>query len=143
MNHEQIEALAAVLKEVPALTEVEVRHAGATLRMRRGGIAASPASDVAAPSAPAVASSPAATSPPKVEVVRASVVGVFHALGGKPVGNGDTVKARQVLGHIETMRLMNDCISPIDGVIEQVFVQDMQPVEWGQPLFEILPGGAR
>lgn len=142
MNHEQIEALASVLKEVPSLTEVEVRHAGATLRFRRGGIAVAPAPEAVAPTPPPAAT-PAAATTPKVEIVRASVVGVFHALGGKPVGNGDTVKAKQVLGHIETMRLMNDCASPIDGTIEQVFVQDMQPVEWGQPLFEIVPGGSR
>ncbi|MGC4046091.1 MAG: hypothetical protein QM758_20050 [Armatimonas sp.] len=142
MNHEQIEALASVLKEVPSLTEVEVRHSGATLRLRRGGTAVAPAPEAVVP-APLPAATPTAAAAPKVEVVRASVVGIFHALGGKPVGNGDTVKVKQVLGHIETMRLMNDCAAPIDGVIEQVFVQDMQPVEWGQPLFEIVPGGSR
>jgi acetyl-CoA carboxylase biotin carboxyl carrier protein len=141
MNHEQIEALASVLKDVPSLTEVEVRHAGATLRFRRGGtpvtLAPSEPLDVQPTPTQVVAA------PPKTELVRAGFVGIFHALAGKPVGNGDSVKAKQVLGHIETMRLMNDCVSSIDGTIEQLLVQDGQPVEWGQALFEIARGAAR
>ena len=65
------------------------------------------------------------------------MVGVFHALGGKPVAAGDHVRAGQALGHIETMRLMNDCLAPIDGVVERVRVESDQPVEYGQPLFEL------
>lgn len=139
MNHEQIEALAAVLKDVPSLTEVEVRHGGTVLRLRRGGVA------VAAPPAlpsPAPLPEPAAapSSSPSGSVVCASVVGIFHALGGKQTASGDHVRAGQVLGHIETMRLMNDCPAVKDGVVERVLVEDGQPVEYGQPLFEIAPG---
>ncbi len=139
MNHEQIEALASVLSDVPSLTEVEVRHAGATLRLRRGGVPVGIVAVEPVESQPA----PAAPVRPKTETVRAGFVGIFHALTGKPVGSGDSVKAKQVLGHIETMRLMNDCVSPIDGTIDALLVQDGQPVEWGQELFEITRGAAR
>ncbi len=141
MNHEQIEALASVLSDVPSLTEVEVRHAGATLRLRRGGVPVGIVAVEPVESQPA----PASVAPPvsKTETVRAGFVGIFHALTGKPVGSGDSVKAKQVLGHIETMRLMNDCVSPIDGTIDALLVQDGQPVEWGQALFEITRGAAR
>jgi acetyl-CoA carboxylase biotin carboxyl carrier protein len=143
MNHEQIEALAAVLKDVPSLTEVEVRHGETVLRLRRGGVP----TNVIAPLAPATAltSEPVsvAKSAPSGNVVRAPVVGFFHALGGKPTANGDHVRAGQVLGHIETMRLMNDCPAVKDGIVERVLVEDGQPVEYGQALFEIAPSAAR
>ena len=138
MNHEQIEALASVLKDVPSLTEVEVRHAGSVLRLRRGGVVSGPPTPVVSPALPL--ESPTAAAPlSHHSVVRAPVVGVFHAIGGKPVANGDHVRAGQVLGHIETMRLMNDCVAPTDGVIDRVRVEDDQPVEYGQALFEIVP----
>jgi acetyl-CoA carboxylase biotin carboxyl carrier protein len=142
MNHEQIEAIASVLSDVPSLTEVEVRLGTMVLRLRRAGVSSA---TVAAEVAPATPVEPVVVLPagPKLDIVRAGVVGVFHSLGGKPTGAGDSVKAKQVLGHIETMRLMNDCTSPCDGVIERVLVQDGQPVEWGQPLFEIVPGGSK
>ena len=140
MNHEQIEALASVLKDVPSLTEVEVRHGGTVLRLRRGG--AMMAAAVAPPLPPPAATTIAAPVS-SGGTVRAPVVGIFHALGGKPTANGDHVRAGQVLGHIETMRLMNDCAAPGEGVVERVFVEDGQPVEYGQPLFEIAPGSGR
>lgn len=140
MNHEQIEALAAVLKDVPSLTEVEVRHGGTTLRLRRGGVPAVAVAPPAPVGAPASESDVAVKSAPSGSVVCAPVVGIFHALGGKPTANGDHVRAGQVLGHIETMRLMNDCPAGKDGVVERVLVEDGQPVEYGQPLFEIAAG---
>ena len=35
------------------------------------------------------------------------------------------------------MKLMNEIQSDIDGIIAKVFVENAQPVEYGQPLFGI------
>jgi len=70
--------------------------------------------------------------------VRASLVGIFHALR-PPVSEGDRVRAGETLGLIESMKLMNDIISAEDGVVVEVLVEEGQPVEYGQPLFRLRP----
>jgi biotin carboxyl carrier protein len=53
------------------------------------------------------------------------------------ISPGATVKEGQLLGHIEAMRLLNDCLAPEAGTILRVLVEEGQPVEYGQLLFEI------
>ena len=55
---------------------------------------------------------------------------------------GQTVKKGQVLCIVEAMKLMNEIESDADGVVEEVVVQNNQPVEYGEILFRIRPGGA-
>ena len=50
---------------------------------------------------------------------------------------GDYIKKGQVLGIIETMKLMNEITSDRDGVIAEVLVENEQVVEYGQGLFRI------
>lgn len=136
MTLDQIEALAEVLERVPRLTEIDIRAEGSSLRLRRGGIA------VASPTAPAAASATVAElSPselPEPIRERAAFVGVFHA-GEPPIAEGDMVREGQVLGQIETMRIDNDCTAAARGRIVAVYVRNAQPVEYGQPLFDIDP----
>lgn len=138
VNHEQIEALVAVLGESSHLSEIEIRQGSMTLRARRTPVfvdtLVAPYADF--PGDETVAQETVEETVGPTEV-RAHHVGIFHALGGKPVGNGDVVKAGQVIGHIETMRLMNDCVTDSAGTIDAVLVQDGQPIEFGQSLFRI------
>ena len=53
------------------------------------------------------------------------------------VAVGDSVKSGQVLAIVEAMKLMNDIESDYDGIVQQVFVENGQTVEYGQPLFAI------
>lgn len=78
---------------------------------------------------------------PDTVPVTAGLVGIFRALP-QPIAPGYAVKAKQVIGYIEAMRLMNECITPVAGVVADVLIHDGQPVEYGQPLFEIAPGAA-
>lgn len=73
-------------------------------------------------------------------LITAPVVGIFHAINGLPV-RGDRVKRGQSVGAIESMKLMNDVVSPDDGVIVDVYVEDGMPVEYGHVLFRIEPEG--
>ena len=43
-----------------------------------------------------------------------------------------------LLGIIEAMKLMNEIEAEKDGVIEAIFVENEQMVEYGKPLFSIL-----
>jgi acetyl-CoA carboxylase biotin carboxyl carrier protein len=52
---------------------------------------------------------------------------------------GSRVKKGQVLCIIEAMKLMNEIESDSDGVIAQIYPQNSQPVEFGEPLFAIQP----
>lgn len=52
---------------------------------------------------------------------------------------GDRVKRGQVLCIVEAMKLMNEIESDEDGVIEKAFPKNAQPVEFGEPLFAIVP----
>jgi acetyl-CoA carboxylase biotin carboxyl carrier protein len=129
MNHEQIEGFAALFGAVPKLTEIEVRHEGATLRMRRN-----PPALAVAPTA--VASSSEGSQAPKPVFVTAEHVGVFHLAR---IAAGDKVKAGQTVGQIDTMHLLSDCKAPIAGTIAALLVEEGQPVEYGQALIELTP----
>ena len=75
------------------------------------------------------------------EIVKAPLVGTFYAAPSEDaepfVRAGDSVKAGQVLGIIEAMKLMNEIECECDGVVEAVLISNEQVVEYGQPLFRI------
>lgn len=74
-------------------------------------------------------------------VVKSPLVGTFYNAPSPDaetfVKVGDTVKKGQVLGIVEAMKLMNEIESDVDGVIEEILVENAQGVEYGQPLFRI------
>lgn len=73
--------------------------------------------------------------------ITAPMVGVFH--GVDDVSSvGTSVKTGQVVGMIESMKLMNDVVSQYDGIIAEVLVEDGAPVEYGHPLFRLELAGA-
>ena len=55
------------------------------------------------------------------------------------VEEGDEIKKSQTLCIIEAMKLMNEIESELDGVLEEVYVENGNPVEYGQKLFSIKP----
>ena len=65
-------------------------------------------------------------------------VGVFHA-AKEAVEVGSLLRAKQLVGTVESLKVPNDLNAPVAGVISQMWVSDGQGVEWGQPLFEIAP----
>ena len=52
---------------------------------------------------------------------------------------GESVQKNQTLCIIEAMKLMNEIESDIDGVLEEIYVQNGKPVEYGKKLFAIKP----
>jgi acetyl-CoA carboxylase biotin carboxyl carrier protein len=43
------------------------------------------------------------------------------------------------LAHIDTLRIQNPVVAPVDGTILDVLVADGTPVEYGQPVLVIRP----
>ncbi len=50
---------------------------------------------------------------------------------------GESVKKNQTLCIIEAMKLMNEIESDVDGAIDEIFVENGNPIEYGQRLFAI------
>ena len=54
------------------------------------------------------------------------------------VSVGDQVKKGQTLAIVEAMKLMNEIESDFDGKVAEIYVENGQAVEYGQPLFRIV-----
>ena len=78
-----------------------------------------------------------------LHVVKSPIVGTFYASaspgGDAFVAVGASVEAGQVLCIIEAMKLMNEIESDVAGEVVRIFVENGQPVEYGEPLFGIHP----
>ena len=74
-------------------------------------------------------------------IVKSPLVGTFYAAPSEDaqpfVKVGDKVKKGQILAIVEAMKLMNDIESDFDGEITEIYVENGQAVEYGQPLFSI------
>jgi acetyl-CoA carboxylase biotin carboxyl carrier protein len=90
--------------------------------------------------APAAAAAPAGTQP-EAHILNSPIVGTFYRApspDAEPfVEVGSRVKKGQVLCIIEAMKLMNEIESDVDGVIAEIYPQNAQAVEFGEPLFAI------
>lgn len=68
--------------------------------------------------------------------ITAPMVGIFHGIESIS-STGTVIRTGQVMGSIESMKLMNDIVSCYDGIISEILVEDGMPVEYGQHLFRI------
>jgi acetyl-CoA carboxylase biotin carboxyl carrier protein len=110
----------------------------------------------ASPASPAQpAPAPTEPTPPREEseetgrgedlhIVKSPIVGTFYEApspGAPPfVKLGDHVQVGQVLCIVEAMKLMNEIESDVAGEIVRIYVENGQPVEYGESLFAIRPG---
>jgi acetyl-CoA carboxylase biotin carboxyl carrier protein len=94
-------------------------------------------------SAPAPTAAPSAAEPRPGTVVTSPFVGTFYRTPAPDqpafVEVGTSVRKGQVLCIIEAMKLMNEIESDVAGRVAEIFAQNGQPVEFGQPLFRIEP----
>jgi acetyl-CoA carboxylase biotin carboxyl carrier protein len=132
-----VRELAQLLKET-GLTEIEIEHNGARIRVSRGGVTSAVSAPAAAAPAPAPASSGPMSSGPPAGAVPSPMVGtVFLAPEpGKPafIAVGKSVKEGDTLFIIEAMKTMNAITAPKSGKVLEINVADGNPVEFGQTL---------
>jgi oxaloacetate decarboxylase alpha subunit len=79
--------------------------------------------------------------------VESPMVGTFYRApepGAAPfVEEGDPVAPGQTLCILEAMKLMNEVKADVEAVVRKVCVENAQPVEYGQLLFELEPLNGR
>src|SRR5471030_1854460 len=154
MDLDQIKKILDLVRE-NELSEFEIEHDGLRLKIRKDGhgahvvTQAAPAMPVMAAPAAAVAASATPSAAPvtdisdeiELAVVKSPIVGTFYR-SSEPgsasfVEIGSSVKKGDVLCIIEAMKLMNEIDSEYDGEIVNVYVENGQPVQYGERLFAI------
>ena len=164
MNLDIISQLVQILRDAPELGAIEVRRglfgtwssvrvskAGVITNAGGGGgggggghhvvVAQAPGSSTPAAGPTPGGGAPAAAS--HLVEIKSPMVGTFYSApepGAEPyVKAGSRVAGGQVVCIIEAMKIMNEIESEVAGVVREVFVENAQPVEFGQPLFRVDP----
>lgn len=148
---ETVRELAKLLSETD-LTEIEVEKADLRIRVARKITGAATATAqlpvqqmTIAPAAAPAQSAPLAGDPAapaeNVNAVRSPMVGTAY-LRPSPeakafVEVGSKVKEGDKIMLVEAMKTFNDIMAPRSGTVTQIFVDDKQPVEYGEALMVI------
>jgi oxaloacetate decarboxylase alpha subunit len=125
--------------------EVTIDEDDMRVTVRRSEEPSSSAAAPAAPLASAAEPEPAPVEPASNGLVRVEspMVGTFyrapHPDAPPFVEVGDAVGTGQTLCILEAMKLMNEVKSEREGIVRAIHVDNAQPVEFGQLLFELEP----
>ena len=136
IDADAVRQLAELLKET-GLTEIEIEHNGARIRVSRGAAvtAAAPAPAPAAAPAPPVATPSSGPAPGAVPSPMVGTVYVAPEPGKPPfISVGKTVQEGDTLFIVEAMKTMNAITAPRGGTVKEINVTDGTPVEFGQTL---------
>lgn len=141
VDQELIRELADLLTET-GLSEIELERDGYKVRVVRGGVTATMAPAGNPQQAPEVGSAASDAEPSKHPgTVSSPMVGTaFRAPepGAEPfVEIGSTVSEGQTIMIVEAMKTMNQIPTPRAGTVTAIFVEDGQPVEYGEPLIVV------
>lgn len=138
----EFENLIKLIKTVSdsSVTDFQYEQDGVKLRMKKKSVPQA-ASYQGVPVVQTVVTEQS-TEEPEGKLIKSPLVGRFYvapAEDAEPfVTVGDNVKKGQTIAIVEAMKLMNDIESDFDGVVAEVFVQNGETVEYGQPLFRIV-----
>ena len=128
------------LAEEAGLAELEVTSGDESVRIALARPSAMPSGAVTVTQTPAL--SPAAPRPSaKITWVPAPMAGTFYQApnpDAEPfVRVGDTVQAGEVLCIIESMKMMHEIKTPVEGVVVAILGADGEPISTGDRLFEL------
>jgi acetyl-CoA carboxylase biotin carboxyl carrier protein len=156
MDLDQLKQILALVHEYE-LAELEIEHEGLRVRIRTSasapaaappGLPATSGTTVAiaagVPAAPVAAESAAVEAADieiELAIVKSPIVGTFYRStepgAASFVEVGSPVKKGQVLCIIEAMKLMNEIDSEYDGEVVNIYVENGQPVQYGERMFAI------
>jgi acetyl-CoA carboxylase biotin carboxyl carrier protein len=111
------------------------------------GVPVATSAPAAAPVAPAAApaESPAAETAMDPDAglhkITSPIVGTFYRSPGPDkdpyVSEGSNISPESTVCIVEAMKLMNEIQAEVSGLVVKIYVENGQPVEYGQPLFGI------
>ncbi|HLM23569.1 MAG TPA: acetyl-CoA carboxylase biotin carboxyl carrier protein [Pyrinomonadaceae bacterium] len=163
VNMEELRELITLLRE-NGLSELELENEGFKIRLRRESAAVEGARFVEAPlpapvpvNAPPTAPAPppsssgpahpgtqastAASQDQDLQIIPSPIVGTFYRSPSPAAESfvkiGSNVEPDTVVCIIEAMKLMNEIQAETAGEVVKIYVENGQPVEYGQPLFGI------
>jgi acetyl-CoA carboxylase biotin carboxyl carrier protein len=143
------------------LTALDLSDNNVQIRLRRRGSdaplskAVPPArsSDLPSPGAPQADASleiksesvpTSVSAAPKTIVIESPMVGTYFSSSAPDVppfvSVGSVVHADSIVCIIEAMKVFTDIPAGVSGTIAAILVKNGQPVEFGQPLFRLIPG---
>jgi acetyl-CoA carboxylase biotin carboxyl carrier protein len=160
VNMDELRELIQLIRE-NEFTEFELEREGFRVRFRRGaevseastgfnevrelGSSASVpenvVSQVSAPSHPGAKAQTEASEDQDLYIIPSPIVGTFYRAASPNaeafVKIGSVVEPDTIVCIIEAMKLMNEIQAETTGEVAKIYVENGQPVEYGQPLFGI------
>lgn len=163
INMDELRELITLIRE-NALAEFELERQGFRVRVRREETAAavadlpvarpvtSPLNEksvsssgrsaaLSVPIHPGAEAETAASEDQDLHIITSPIVGTFYrspSPTAEPfVRIGSSVESESVVCIIEAMKLMNEIQAETSGEVAKIYVENGQPVEYGQPLFGI------
>ncbi|MBK8466826.1 MAG: acetyl-CoA carboxylase biotin carboxyl carrier protein [Chloracidobacterium sp.] len=148
---EELRALAELVNE-SGFTDFEFENENIRVRLSKMTGVPMQAAPVAASvsSAPAPVASASAATAPVIETadedaglfkITSPIVGTFYRSPGPDkdsyVSEGSSVSPETTVCIVEAMKLMNEIQAEVSGTVVKIYVENGQPVEYGQPLFGI------
>ena len=160
VNMDELRELIALLRD-NGLAELELENEGFRVRLRResafGQSTGHTAEVLPPPPAPVPLAPPPAPGPThpgthasteasqdqNLHIIPSPIVGTFYRSPSPSaeafVKIGSNVEPESVVCIIEAMKLMNEIQAEASGEVVKIYVENGQPVEYGQPLFGIKP----
>ncbi len=146
MDIRKVKKLIELLQE-SGISEIEVHEGEESVRITSHHMTNAQQAVVQAPQAN-VDSAPMQNTPeiplPTVDeghVIKSPMVGIFYSSASPDVPAfveiGQTVDKGDVLCIIEAMKIMNQIEADTSGVLSKIYVENGEPIEYGQPLFTI------
>lgn len=147
LNLDEIRELAELVNE-HGFTDFEFENENIRVRLSKTApvvqhVQAQPVAVAAQPAATAEvhAAAPAAQPDEDLHKITSPIVGTFYSAPGPDkepyVREGSKVTPESVVCIVEAMKLMNEIQAETSGEIVKIYVENGQPVEYGQPLFGI------
>jgi acetyl-CoA carboxylase biotin carboxyl carrier protein len=161
VNMEELRELVTLLRD-NGLAELELENEGFRVRLRSESAigeslqaavphyAPAPVPEAAAPAPAAAPSGPAhpgtqattaAAQDQDLHIIQSPIVGTFYRSASPTAESfvkiGSNVEPETVVWIIEAMKLMNEIQAEASGEVVKIYVENGQPVEYGQPLFGI------
>lgn len=153
MDVRKVKKLIELLEESGCISEIEIHEGEESIRISRATQATADQQTTAASLPPAATAAAATATPPSDDdatadhkddsraIVKSPMVGTFYRAANpttKPfVKVGDRVQKGQSLCIIEAMKTMNQIESQYTGTVKEIFVDNGDPIEYGQDLFAI------